>query len=181
MGYLVGSTVLILPGPTLTVVCLKDFTKLKLKTKDFFATELSIWSVFGEKQRKNMWIHAKSAVLRTVAGSIDMGKGMRFFLTEKSPRQQCLFCAHWYLAYGERDDILVQDIYYTPQHGNLVLTIASSLILAVLSMQMLLCRLLPSAETFAESTQEMKINSPNGRIFIKTAPIFPSTLRLCLL
>lgn len=57
-----GSTVLALP--TLIVVCLKDFTKVKLKTKDFFATGLSIWSVFGEKQRKNMWINAKSAVFK---------------------------------------------------------------------------------------------------------------------
>lgn len=73
---MVGSTVLILPGPTLIVVCLKDFTKVKLKPKDFFATRLSIWSVFGEKQRKNMWISAVfkvSFILRTVTGSIDMG------------------------------------------------------------------------------------------------------------
>lgn len=48
-------------------------------------------------------------------------------------------------------------------------------------MQMLLCRLLLSAETFAEFTQEMKINRPIVRIIIKPAPILPSTLRLCLL
>lgn len=94
---MVGSMVLVLLGPTLTVVCLKDFTKVTLKTKDFFATGLSIWSVFGEKQRKNMWISAKSAVfqgsfiLRTVAGSTDMGKGNEiFFLLEKNKTNKAI-------------------------------------------------------------------------------------------
>lgn len=55
------------------------------------------------------------------------------------------------------------------------------MILAVLCMQMLLCRLLLSAEQFAESTQEIKISRPIGRLFIKPCPISPSTLRPCLL
>lgn len=51
-----GSTVLILPGPTLTVVCLKDFTKVKLKTKDFFAKYRADYMVsfWGKAKKKNV-------------------------------------------------------------------------------------------------------------------------------
>lgn len=54
-------------------------------------------------------------------------------------------------------------------------------IIAVFCMKTLLCRLLLSAEKFAESTQEIKISRPIGKIFIKPSPISPSTLRPCLL
>lgn len=46
---------------------------------------------------------------------------MRFDLVEKNGTAVC-FSTHWHLAYGERDDILVQDCDCprpprTPQHG----------------------------------------------------------------
>lgn len=52
--------------------------------------------------------------------------------------------------------------------------------LAVFCMQMLLLRLLLSAEKFAESTQEIKISRPIERIFIKPSPISFSTPKPCL-
>lgn len=97
---------------------------------------------------------------------------MRFFLIGKKPRQQFLFCAHCAHHWWERWHFGPSQSLH-PSTWKIAVNYCKLVKLAVLCVQMLLCRLLLSAETFAESTQEMKINRPIGRrIFIKPVPIF---------
>lgn len=130
--------------------------------------------------------HCLFVLRRTAAAFAGMHKGMRFGFVEEneSAKFVSVLTGIWHVVREMTFWSEAVTTHVLPATLSMKLSVDycnKFMILAVLCMQILWCRLLLSAEKSAESTQEIKISRPFGRIFIKPSPIPPSTLGPCLL